>query len=139
MHLKVEALKIIGAFRNALRCQPDLSDAHTNLAIMLRQEGDLDAASAADTEALNLLGQLRQGGDTSEATAIALARGTQIKARILANQQSPEALLTAQRAVELIKPITDLPNPSRAARRAEVEVARGHRAAPILRRRSRFA
>jgi tetratricopeptide (TPR) repeat protein len=87
-----------------------------------RTLGDLDAASAADGEALTLLEQLRQGGDTSEATTIALARGTQIKARILANQQSPEALPTAQRAVELIKPITDLPNASRAARRAEVEV-----------------
>ena len=87
-----------------------------------RTLGDLDAATTADTEALNLLGQLHQGGDTSEATTIALARGTQIKGRILANQQSPEALPTAQRAVELIKPITDLPNASRAARRAEVEV-----------------
>jgi tetratricopeptide (TPR) repeat protein len=87
-----------------------------------RTLGDLDAATAADSEALTLLGQLRQAGDNSEATTIALARATQIKARILANQQSPDALPTARRAVELIKPITDLPNASRAARRAEVEV-----------------
>ena len=87
-----------------------------------RTLGDLNAATAADTEALNLLEQLRRGGDTSEATTIGLARGTQIKARILANQQSPDALPTSQRAVDLIRPIADTPNASKAARRAEVEV-----------------
>jgi len=87
-----------------------------------RTLGDLGAASAADTEALNLLEQLRQGGDSSEATTIALARATQIKARILANQQSPDAMPTSQRAVELIRPLADIPNASGAARRAEAEL-----------------
>jgi tetratricopeptide (TPR) repeat protein len=87
-----------------------------------RTLGELDAASGADGEALQLLEQLRQGGDTSEATTIALARGTVIKARILANQQSPEALPTGQRAADLLKPLADAPNASRAVRRAEVEV-----------------
>ena len=87
-----------------------------------RTLGDLDQAAAADTEALNLLEQLRRAGDSSEATTIALARGTQIKSRILANQQNPEAMPTAQRAVDLIEPIAELPNASAAARRADVEV-----------------
>ena len=87
-----------------------------------RMLGDLDGATAADTEALNLLEQLRRGGDTSEATIIALARGIQMKARILSNHQSPDALPTIQSAVDLIRPIADTPNASEAARRAEVEV-----------------
>jgi tetratricopeptide (TPR) repeat protein len=87
-----------------------------------RMLGDLDGATAANTEALNLLEQLRRGGDTSEATIIALARGIQIKARILSNHQSPDALPTIQSAVDLIRPIADTPNASKAARRAEVEV-----------------
>ncbi len=87
-----------------------------------RTLGNLDAAVAADNEALRLLEQLRQGGDASEATTIALARGTQIKARILANQQSPDAMPTAQRAVDLLKPIAGTPNSSLALRRADVEL-----------------
>ena len=87
-----------------------------------RTLGDLNSAVAADDEALQLLEQLRQRGDTSEATTIALARGTQIKGRILANQQSPDALPTGQRAVELLKPIVSKPDASVAARRAYVEI-----------------
>ena len=87
-----------------------------------RSLGDLGAATSADSEALTLLGQLRQGGDNSEATTIALARGTQIQARILANQGSPDALPTDQRAVDLLEPIATAPNASLAARRAYMEV-----------------
>ena len=87
-----------------------------------RTLGDLGAATSADNEALALLGQLRQNGDNSEATTIALARGTQIQARILANQGSPDALPTDQSAVELLKPIATAPNASLAARRAYMDV-----------------
>jgi tetratricopeptide (TPR) repeat protein len=87
-----------------------------------RTLGDLGAAGTADAEALKLLQQLQQGGDASEATIIALARATQIRARILANQGDPDALPTAQRAVELLKPIADAPQASAAALRAQVEV-----------------
>ena len=87
-----------------------------------RTLGDLGAASSADNEALTLLGQLRQAGDNSEATTIALARGTQIRARILANQGSPEALPTGQQAVDLLMPTATAPNASVAARRAYVDV-----------------
>jgi tetratricopeptide (TPR) repeat protein len=86
-----------------------------------RTLGDLNAAIAAETEGLQLLGQLRQAGDTSEATTIALARGTTIKARILANQQSPDALTTGQSAVDLLLPIADRPSSSMAAQRGYVE------------------
>jgi tetratricopeptide (TPR) repeat protein len=87
-----------------------------------RTLGNLGAATAADNEALTLLGQLRQTGDNSEATTIALARGTQIRARILANQGSPDALPTGQQAVDMLKPVATAPNASLAARRAYMEV-----------------
>jgi tetratricopeptide (TPR) repeat protein len=87
-----------------------------------RTLGDLGAAGAADAEALKLLEQLLQSGDTSEATTIALARATQIRARILANQGDPDALPTAQRAVDLINPVAEAPKASAAALRAQVEV-----------------
>src|ERR1700722_1962926 len=86
-----------------------------------RMLGDLDGATAANTEALNLLEQLRRGGDNSEATIIALARGIQIKARIVSNHQMPGALPTNPRPGDLIRPIADAPNASKAARHAEVE------------------
>jgi hypothetical protein len=87
-----------------------------------RTLGDLGAADSASGEALTLLQQLRQAGDTSEATTIALARGTTIQARILANQGSPEALPTGQRAVDLLRPVAESPTASIAARRAYVSV-----------------
>ena len=87
-----------------------------------RTLGDLDAAGSADAEAMKLLEQLRQAGDTSEATTIALARATQIRARIMANQGDPDALPTSQRAVDLLKPVAEAPNASAAARRAQVNV-----------------
>jgi tetratricopeptide (TPR) repeat protein len=87
-----------------------------------RALGDLSAAVAANDEALQLLEHLRQGGDSSEATTIALARGAMIKARILANQQSPDALPTGQHAVDLLKPIAEKPDASKALQRANVEV-----------------
>jgi tetratricopeptide (TPR) repeat protein len=87
-----------------------------------RTLGNLGAATSADNEALTLLGQLRQAGDNSEATIIALARGTQIRARILANQADPDALPTEQRAVDLLMPIATPANASVAVRRAYVEI-----------------
>jgi tetratricopeptide (TPR) repeat protein len=86
-----------------------------------RTLGDLSGAIVAETEGLQLLEQLRQAGDTSEATTIALAHGISIKARILANQQDPQALPTGQSAVDLLQPIAEKPNASNAARRSYVE------------------
>jgi hypothetical protein len=87
-----------------------------------RTLGDLDEARSNNTEALNLLEQLRQGGDDSEATAVALARGNLINSRILSNQQDPADMPAAQRAVDVLKPFAEQPNASIAARQAYVEV-----------------
>jgi hypothetical protein len=87
-----------------------------------RTLGDLRAAKSADDEALMLLQQLRQAGDNSQATTIALARGIQIQARILANQANPDALPTSQRAVDLLLPIATAPDASEAAQRTYAEV-----------------
>src|SRR4029077_18729836 len=72
-----------------------------------RTLGDLAKPEAADQEAMTLLEALRRGGDTSEATVIALARGNMIEARILSNQQAAGALPAAQRAVDLVTPIAE--------------------------------
>ena len=87
-----------------------------------RTLGDLNAAGGADAEALKLLQELQHGGDTSSATVVALARATQIRARILANQGDPDALPTAQRAVEILKPVAESPDASIAAHRAQADV-----------------
>jgi len=88
----------------------------------MRTLGKLPEARSASDEGVQILQRLRQEGDTSEATVIALARGTLVQAIVLSNQQSPETLPTAQRAAALLKPIAEAPHASLAARRAYVEV-----------------
>jgi len=87
----------------------------------MRTLGNIPAAGAASAEALQLLQQLQQDGDTSEATTIALASAMTVEARILNNQQNSAALPTAMRAVALLKPLAEAPNASVAVRSAYVE------------------
>ena len=87
----------------------------------MRTLGKMDAANAASAEAVRLLEQLRQDGDTSEATTVALALGMMVQSKILYSEQNSAALPTAARAVALLKPVAEAPNASVAARRAYVE------------------
>jgi len=96
--------------------------AMVNYARALRMLGKLDASSATDAEALQLLEQLRRGGDASEATAIALALGYGIQAQILDNRNDPAGAVTGQRAAALLRPLAEAPNATVAARRAYVSV-----------------
>jgi len=91
----------------------------------MRRLGKSQAAMPVATEAKRLLEQLRAQGDSSEATTIVLALAGAVQAKILSNQQSPQALPTAERAAALLKPVAEAPKASVAARRAYVEVLTG--------------
>jgi tetratricopeptide (TPR) repeat protein len=90
-----------------------------------RTLGRLDEASTAIDKSLVLLTGLRDGGDTSEATTIAMVRALGVRSRILNNKQDSAALPTVERAVALLEPLTQNPAASIAVRRAEVELLTG--------------
>jgi hypothetical protein len=93
----------------------------THNARAMRSLGRVDAASANAAEAVQLLGQLRNGGDHSEATALALGLAYVVQAQILDNKNDAAGPAAAQRAAELVRPLATGPNASLAARRAYVE------------------
>jgi conflict system STAND superfamily ATPase len=88
----------------------------------LRSLGDLKRAGADTVEAEQLLERLRTGGDTSEATVIALALAYATQARVLESQNDPTDLATTERATGLLGPLAGAPKASVAARRAYVDV-----------------
>jgi tetratricopeptide (TPR) repeat protein len=88
----------------------------------LRSLGKLDAGSATDAEAVDLLERLRSSGDVSEATTIALALGYTVRAQILDNRNDPAGPVAGNRAAELLRSLVEAPNASAAARRAYVDV-----------------
>jgi hypothetical protein len=88
----------------------------------LRSLGELDVAGANAGEAVQLLERLRDAGDRSEATTIALALAYGAQARVLESRNDAADLPTAQRAAELLRPLAEAPNASVAARRAYVDI-----------------
>jgi AAA+ ATPase superfamily predicted ATPase len=88
----------------------------------LRSLGNLDVAGANAAEAVQLLGQLRDAGDHTEATTIALALAYGAQARVLESRNDAADLSTAQRAAALLRPLAQAPNASVAARRAYVDI-----------------
>ena len=88
----------------------------------MRAVGNLDVAAKNAGEAVELLGKLRAGGDSSEATTIALALADAAEGRVLEARNDPEALPTNWRGFELLQPLAARPDASVAARRAYVQV-----------------
>ena len=88
----------------------------------MRGLGKLDVSASIDDEALKLLEQLRDGGDRSEATAIATALGYNVRATILDSKNSPGGSQAVQHALAMLRPLVDTPNASAAARKVYVEV-----------------
>ncbi|HEV2284567.1 MAG TPA: hypothetical protein VGR80_00880, partial [Steroidobacteraceae bacterium] len=88
----------------------------------MRAVGKLDVAAQNAGEAVGLLGKLRDGGDASEATSIALALADAAEGRVLEARNDPEALPTNWRGFELLQPLAARPDASVAARRAYVQV-----------------
>jgi len=87
----------------------------------MRTLGNIAEASSTSSEGVQLLQKLRDNGDSSESTVIALAQGLLVQTVVLNNKQSPDALPTSQRAVDLLKPLADAPSASFAVRRAYAE------------------
>jgi tetratricopeptide (TPR) repeat protein len=88
----------------------------------MRRLGRLDVSSATAAEAVQLLEQLRQGGDDSEATLIALALGYSVQAQIADNRNDPAGPTLGRRSAELLRPIAEGPKASAAAQRAYVDI-----------------
>jgi hypothetical protein len=110
---------------------PELKDVETtrngalamvNYARAMRTLGKLDLSSATDAEAVQLLEQLRRGGDSSEATTIALARAYSVEAQVLDNQNDPAGPAIGKQSADLVRPLAEAANASVAARRAYVDV-----------------
>jgi tetratricopeptide (TPR) repeat protein len=89
----------------------------------VRTLGQLDLAGANADEAVQLLDGLRNSGDRSEATTIALALAYAAKGRVLESRSDPSDLPTSLRAVELLRPLMSGADASVAARRAFVQIA----------------
>ena len=90
-----------------------------------RRLGELDAAWAASSEAVNSLEELRKAGDIDEGTVIGLANALEIQSRIYAVQQSPEALPTLKRAIEVLRPLSSQADASVQVRLCEVTLLNG--------------
>ena len=86
---------------------------------VLRTQSRLEEGSKAIGEAVQILGTMREQGDLSETTAIGLALGLSTQARLASSSNlEGKALAISARAIEAIKPLATVPNPSVAARRA---------------------
>ena len=86
---------------------------------VLRTQSKLEEGGKAVDEAVTVLAKMRAQGDDSEATAIGLALGLSVQARLASSADlEGKALPISDRAVEVIKPLATAPNASVAARRA---------------------
>jgi hypothetical protein len=88
-----------------------------------RTLGNNNEARAAGLESERLLMGLRATGDTSEATIIALARSISANARIMNGFGDPQAEATAQRALDVLAPLSGKADASLAVREAETVAA----------------
>jgi tetratricopeptide (TPR) repeat protein len=87
-----------------------------------RRMGKLDAAEKSSAEAVRLLTGLRDAGDHSEGTAIALALAKDTQASTFFDLGRPNTVPMVQEAIQLLKPFAESSNASLAARRAYVDV-----------------
>ncbi|HEY2189689.1 MAG TPA: hypothetical protein VGH48_14120 [Caldimonas sp.] len=86
---------------------------------VLRNQGRAEEARKVLEPSIATLEALRAQGDMSEATAIGLAMALSGQARLLADGRQPEALVPAQRAVDVMKDTAAAPVASAAVRRAQ--------------------
>jgi hypothetical protein len=89
----------------------------------VRSLGQLDVARQNADEAVRLLSGLRNSGDRSEATTIALALAYGAQGRVLESRTDPADLPTTQQGAELLRPLMAGPGASPAVKRAYVQVA----------------
>ena len=85
----------------------------------LRNQSMLGESQAVLSDAVSVLGKLRDGGDRSEATAIGLGLGLVAEAKVASSQNRlPDQLELATRAADVLKPLMREPAPSIPMRRA---------------------
>jgi tetratricopeptide (TPR) repeat protein len=80
--------------------------------------GQLDAAGASAGEAVSLLQALRDAGDRSEATTIALAQSMTMQGMVMDVKNDSNGPKMTRRALDLLQPLVDTPGASTAMRRA---------------------
>ena len=88
----------------------------------LRILGDLDAAGNSAAEAVSLLQQMRESGDRSEATTIALAKSMTMQGMVKDVKNDAAGPDLTRRALALLQPLTEAPGASTAVRRAYADV-----------------
>jgi tetratricopeptide (TPR) repeat protein len=84
--------------------------------------GDLDTAGVIASEGIGLLEGLRNHGDNSTATAIALARGYSAQGLIQLTRNDATGVATSTKSVELIRPLAEAPDASPELRLAYAEI-----------------
>ncbi len=96
--------------------------AQARYGLVLRYQGRDDEAGKVLGAAVTTLERLRAGGDTSEATAIGLSLGLVAQSRLGGGSGATSTLALAQRAVDVLQPVTSAaapdPAPGVAPRRA---------------------
>jgi tetratricopeptide (TPR) repeat protein len=90
-----------------------------------RTLGKNDEARTAGLESEQLLLALQKAGDKSAATTIALARAISVNARIMGGSNDPKTLATTERALAVLKPLSDKPGASLAVYEAEADLLVG--------------
>ena len=90
-----------------------------------RRLGNLEAAGAANSEAVKILEDLRKAGDENEGTVVGLAYALETEARILSVKGDPKALPTIRRGIEILRPFTNQPKPSVKVRQCEIVMLTG--------------
>ncbi len=102
--------------------------------------GKLDSASASALEGIGLLKGLRNHGDASAETAIALARGYSIQGLIQLTRNDATGLATSAKAVDVMRPLAEAPGASANLRLVYAEVLEVYgygQTSRIFRRRAR--
>jgi tetratricopeptide (TPR) repeat protein len=85
-----------------------------------RRLGDLDGASKASTEAVAILEKLQKDGDSGEATLVGLSRALEVQGGVLNHRQEAGSLQTAQRAVDVLSPLSSRADASATVRETEI-------------------
>lgn len=87
----------------------------------VQQLGNYGTGAQNTAEAIRLLEGLRQGGDRSEATLVALDRAYATRCLITDNESAPGAPDACHHAVTILEPLADRPGASRPVRQAYLE------------------
>jgi hypothetical protein len=96
--------------------------AMVHYARVMRILGDLGIGSRNANEASGLLERLRQSGDNSEPTTIALALAYATVGAILDNENDAAGAVASKRSADILRPVAEAPGASVAARRAYIDI-----------------